>query len=1066
MFIGPHGESGDESKAAVAPLPQVIGNFKTANGTLGRGNNIAAHVIADDAPCQGDVVRTFADGPMGARDGTVFNRSGGTRVAPNELTCGSNAASHSALFSWARRTFAFIAGQMAKTRSVRVDTPVASIGGDAQSGGMGMLSLIALIFADLKQAQAADPNVTFLDDDNITYKDLAHGSFELVTKEAIPRHILVEDPGETIVMHARGSSVSVNQVTNTTTQMEELQAAQQDVLANFAKGLGRTGSSTPPSVNPLTPQPINFVQPDTPPPQNLLPPIPSINVVPEIVPLVLRSLTVATLPTENDTAVFDHFTPTSGTFTASLFNSGAALTYSISGGSAGSAVLNGATYDVSETGPYGTLYVNSTTGAYTFVPDSGAINALTTTTTESFIVTVSDGTFSASQTFTITINGVNDAAIISGTTTGSAIEAGGVANAVPGTPTATGTLTDTDVDNTPNTFTPVSSPTASAGGYGTFTMTAHGVWTYTLNNANSAVQALNVGDTLTDTFTVTTIDGTPKVITITINGANDSPTAHDDVLPPPQPGQANVSQGSTLTIAASTLLANDTDPDTGDHLAVVSVSGNSANGAAVTLSGTDIIYDPTNVPALQALRAGQTTTDTFTYTINDGHGETATATVTLVVAGINDVPTIVSETDPTAQAVIVNPVVLAEGVNTNSLGLSTETFDGLPAASDAFHGNFYSAALDATFSGSGNAGVINGSIPGVTVALFLGPSPGSVDTTDYLSVSAGGTETITFGSERNTFGLYWGTMDFMNTINFYDGATLVASYNGAEVSRLLSDHQGIFASNGYVEFVGIHPFDRIVLDTGTTNAFEVENISAGFVPGHHTKLTAPISGTLSVHDADIGDTLTASVVGNATIEFTGSNGSTTLPTGADVAALVDASDIAFDAVQTNGATQILHWTYKPTDPDLDFLKAGDKLTIQFTAQVNDGHGNVGSQALTISIVGADTSQNMSDLSVVSGTVANETFHNVGNGVTIFGGGGSDSFVFNAGFGAATIGDFDVNHDKIEISHSLFGSIAEILAAATVSGADTIITAPTATHDTITLKGVAATQLQASDFHLF
>ena len=123
-----------------------------------------------------------------------------------------------------------------------------------------------------------------------------------------------------------------------------------------------------------------------------------------------------------------------------------------------------------------------------------------------------------SQAFTININGVNDAAIISGTTTGSAVEAGGVANATPGTPTATGTLTDTDVDNPPNTFTAVSSPTASAGGYGTFTMTAAGVWTYTLNEANSAVQALNVGDTLTDTFTVTTIDGTPQVVTIIIHG--------------------------------------------------------------------------------------------------------------------------------------------------------------------------------------------------------------------------------------------------------------------------------------------------------------------------------------------------------------------------------------------------------------------------------------------------------------------------------------------------------------------------------------------------------------------
>ena len=123
---------------------------------------------------------------------------------------------------------------------------------------------------------------------------------------------------------------------------------------------------------------------------------------------------------------------------------------------------------------------------------------------------------------TVTINGTNDAAIISGTTAGAVIEAGGVANAAPGTPTATGTLTDTDVDNPPNTFTAVSSATASASGYGTFTMTAAGAWTYTLDNNNSAVQALNVGDTLTDTFTVTTIDGTAQVVTVTIHGTNDA----------------------------------------------------------------------------------------------------------------------------------------------------------------------------------------------------------------------------------------------------------------------------------------------------------------------------------------------------------------------------------------------------------------------------------------------------------------------------------------------------------------------------------------------------------------
>ena len=42
------------------------------------------------------------------------------------------------------------------------------------------------------------------------------------------------------------------------------------------------------------------------------------------------------------------------------------------------------------------------------------------------------------------------------------------------------------------------------------------MWTYTLDNSNATVQALNVGQTLTDTFTATTVDGTAQLVTITI----------------------------------------------------------------------------------------------------------------------------------------------------------------------------------------------------------------------------------------------------------------------------------------------------------------------------------------------------------------------------------------------------------------------------------------------------------------------------------------------------------------------------------------------------------------------
>ena len=141
------------------------------------------------------------------------------------------------------------------------------------------------------------------------------------------------------------------------------------------------------------------------------------------------------------------------------------------------------------------------------------------TLTDTFTAITIDGT---AQVVTITINGANDAAVISGATSGSVTEAGGVANGTPGTPTATGDLNSTDVDNPSDAWTAVGTATASANGYGSYTLTAAGVWTYTLNNSNATVQALNVGQTLTDTFTATTVDGTAQLVTITINGANDA----------------------------------------------------------------------------------------------------------------------------------------------------------------------------------------------------------------------------------------------------------------------------------------------------------------------------------------------------------------------------------------------------------------------------------------------------------------------------------------------------------------------------------------------------------------
>ena len=135
-----------------------------------------------------------------------------------------------------------------------------SIPSRSRFGGFGLFSLAAMTLAALRGARGAEPNVAILDDDHITYKELDHGKFELVTKEAIPRHIIVDDPGETVIVKRSGSSMNVNPVDNSATRMEELSKAQQEALANYEKAIGETGSSAPPFSDPGLLEPINFIE--------------------------------------------------------------------------------------------------------------------------------------------------------------------------------------------------------------------------------------------------------------------------------------------------------------------------------------------------------------------------------------------------------------------------------------------------------------------------------------------------------------------------------------------------------------------------------------------------------------------------------------------------------------------------------------------------------------------------------------------------------------------------------------------------------------------------------------
>lgn len=109
-----------------------------------------------------------------------------------------------------------------------------------------------------------------------------------------------------------------------------------------------------------------------------------------------------------DTDGNDVFSATTSQLTASDLDKNTTFTYGIDNGT-----ISGTT--VTKTGTYGVLTLNTATGVYTYTPNSNAINALTSNSSETFTVTVNDGNGSIdTKSLVIQIESVNDAPLLGG----------------------------------------------------------------------------------------------------------------------------------------------------------------------------------------------------------------------------------------------------------------------------------------------------------------------------------------------------------------------------------------------------------------------------------------------------------------------------------------------------------------------------------------------------------------------------------------------------------------------------------------------------------------------------
>jgi len=267
--------------------------------------------------------------------------------------------------------------------------------------------------------------------------------------------------------------------------------------------------------------------------------------------------------------------------------------------------------------------------------------------------------------------------------------------------------------------------------------------------------------------------------------ANTAPLAKAD--------QATASYNTALTLTASTLLANDSDPD-GDVLSITAVG--SALHGSVSLNGDQVTFTPFY---------GYVGFARFSYTVSDGHGGTATANVGVTVGGPFGGPGSLGPTyiyvggATSGQTIDISGDGQSHSVIGSAFndifygGTQKDTLNG-NAGNDTINGG---AGADLLTGGSGNdvlyggtgsdsfiwtAADVTGSPPGTQDVIydFEGAGDGRVsgDTLNFLGFSAGSTLTLKAQSTVSSHLYYYTLTDAASgaheviAINSLNGAAL------------------------------------------------------------------------------------------------------------------------------------------------------------------------------------------------------------------------------------------------------------------------------------------------------
>jgi hypothetical protein len=174
-------------------------------------------------------------------------------------------------------------------------------------------------------------------------------------------------------------------------------------------------------------------------------------------------------------------------------------------------------------------------------------------------------------------------------------------------------------------------------------------------------------------------------------------------------------------------------------------------------------------------------------------------------------------------------------------GVNYINFNDLPAGSAGGTSTNLPNSLtpgSVTVSFQSDAAAVTGSLFNIYAAPFFSggddlffdspPTTFGADPTQYLTSGSifsfpGAGARITFSGLQQYVGLVWGSVDFYNTLQFFNGSTLVGTLTGSDVLAFPTGDQG---ANGtvYVNVNSTLPFDSI-LATSRQYAFEFDNLA-------------------------------------------------------------------------------------------------------------------------------------------------------------------------------------------------------------------------------------------------